>query len=426
MQQATNNYHWHGEAGRGSENCMRWPYHHVFTQPQRKKPMELRSGDHGGQPTSPFPYVGSTGNAGRWNTMEQTQHQAFNRPNQHYPVRDSRDMGSESIMVSSPYQPSEITDNIYERWEESYGDFITLMPKVQEDCDWSNSGSSLYTSSYPIESTALNKDLAFSIPQLGGVTNDWKHKSVKQWESNDIMFWILSVASENDLNSEDISISQFRDLDGATLCNMSEADFIDRERKIGKTLFNALQQMKQEQQRGMFGKLPPFSTVKHEELDSNSTLLTDLSFTIPMRNTESHHSSDESEDGTNVPPPNRPEKRRPGRPRMPGRRGKKPEKKTGRLWEFIRDLLLNRDYCPSLICWENHEEGVFRFVRSEKVAQLWGTIKENPKMTYEKLSRAMRYYYKSKVLQPVLGRRLVYKFGPSATGWRTPNPNFRL
>lgn len=28
-----------------------------------------------------------------------------------------------------------------------------------------------------------------------------------------------------------------------------------------------------------------------------------------------------------------------------------------------------------------------------------------------------RYYYKSKVLLPVFGRRLVYKFGPNATGW---------
>ncbi|PSN54295.1 hypothetical protein C0J52_11041 [Blattella germanica] len=74
---------------------------------------------------------------------------------------------------------------------------------------------------------------------------------------------------------------------------------------------------------------------------------------------------------------------------------------------------------------KDHDNGIFRFVHSEKVARLWGTLKENPKMTYEKLSRAMRYYYKSKVLQPVLGRRLVYKFGPTATGWRTPNPNFK-
>ena len=66
------------------------------------------------------------------------------------------------------------------------------------------------------------------------------------------------------------------------------------------------------------------------------------------------------------------------------------EKKTGRLWEFIRDLLKNPEYCPSLVRWENPGEGHFRFVNSEKVAQLWGQIKGNPRMTYEKLSRAMR------------------------------------
>lgn len=34
------------------------------------------------------------------------------------------------------------------------------------------------------------------------------------------------------------------------------------------------------------------------------------------------------------------------------------------------------------------------------------------------LLRGFRYYYKSQVLLPVFGRRLVYKFGPNATGWR--------
>lgn len=65
--------------------------------------------------------------------------------------------------------------------------------------------------------------------------------------------------------------------------------------------------------------------------------------------------------------------------------------KLGRLWEFIRDLLLNPLYNPSLICWENYDEGTFRFVHSDKVAKLWGSKKDNGDMNYEKLSRAMRY-----------------------------------
>ncbi|XP_025784486.1 ETS homologous factor [Puma concolor] len=88
------------------------------------------------------------------------------------------------------------------------------------------------------------------------------------------------------------------------------------------------------------------------------------------------------------------------------------------LWEFIRDILLNPDKNPGLIKWEDRSEGIFRFLKSEAVAQLWGKKKNNNSMTYEKLSRAMRYYYKREILERVDGRRLVYKFGKNARGWR--------
>ena len=60
------------------------------------------------------------------------------------------------------------------------------------------------------------------------------------------------------------------------------------------------------------------------------------------------------------------------------------------LWEFIRDLLKDSMYCPKYIRWEDRKDGVFRFVNSEAVATMWGRKKNNPQMTYEKLSRAMR------------------------------------
>lgn len=65
-------------------------------------------------------------------------------------------------------------------------------------------------------------------------------------------------------------------------------------------------------------------------------------------------------------------------------------KGTGKLWEFIRDLLLNPATNPALIRWERREDGIFKFVQSDKVAKMWGERKQNPRMTYEKLSRAMR------------------------------------
>lgn len=66
------------------------------------------------------------------------------------------------------------------------------------------------------------------------------------------------------------------------------------------------------------------------------------------------------------------------------------DKVNGKLWEFIRDLLLSERTNPSFIRWERREDGVFKFVQSDKVAKMWGERKQNPKMTYEKLSRAMR------------------------------------
>ncbi|XP_044255066.1 ETS-related transcription factor Elf-1-like isoform X2 [Tribolium madens] len=116
-----------------------------------------------------------------------------------------------------------------------------------------------------------------------------------------------------------------------------------------------------------------------------------------------------------------PNNKRPGRPRCKptsDRIGKRSEK----LWEFLLHLLRDSNTCPQLIKWENFEEGTFKFVQSEKVARLWGNRKKNDKMTYEKFSRAMRYYYKREVLLPVPGKRLVYKFGPQAKGWQTIRP----
>ncbi|XP_055334159.1 uncharacterized protein LOC129585483 [Paramacrobiotus metropolitanus] len=88
------------------------------------------------------------------------------------------------------------------------------------------------------------------------------------------------------------------------------------------------------------------------------------------------------------------------------------------LWEFIRDLLKDPRCNPTIIRWDDKKAGIFRIVKSKAVADKWGARKCNPRMNYEKLSRAMRHYYKTEFILPVLGRRLVYKFGPKATGWQ--------
>jgi len=59
----------------------------------------------------------------------------------------------------------------------------------------------------------------------------------------------------------------------------------------------------------------------------------------------------------------------------------------------MRALLEDTAYNPRYIRWENKDEGVFRIVpgQSKYVARLWGLKKNNPTMTFDKLSRSLRY-----------------------------------
>ena len=63
------------------------------------------------------------------------------------------------------------------------------------------------------------------------------------------------------------------------------------------------------------------------------------------------------------------------------------------------------------IQWISEEDGTFRLVNSSAVAKLWGERKNRNNMTYEKMSRALRYYYEKQILERVPNARLIYKFG---------------
>lgn len=78
------------------------------------------------------------------------------------------------------------------------------------------------------------------------------------------------------------------------------------------------------------------------------------------------------------------------------------------LWQFLLELLTTRDF-RNVIHWIG-DEGEFKLVNPEVVAKLWGERKNKPKMNYEKLSRALRYYYDGDMISKVHGKRFVYKF----------------
>lgn len=69
------------------------------------------------------------------------------------------------------------------------------------------------------------------------------------------------------------------------------------------------------------------------------------------------------------------------------------------LWQFLLHLLEDQRQ-RHLISWTG-EDGEFKLLDAEEVARLWGLRKNKHNMNYDKLSRALRYYY-DKVLLIIL------------------------
>lgn len=90
-----------------------------------------------------------------------------------------------------------------------------------------------------------------------------------------------------------------------------------------------------------------------------------------------------------------------------------PEPNTnGRLlWDFLQQLLNDpTQRYTNYIAWKNHETGVFKIVDPAGLAKLWGIQKNHLSMNYDKMSRALRYYYRVNILRKVQGERHCYQF----------------
>ncbi|XP_033116545.1 ETS domain-containing protein Elk-3-like [Anneissia japonica] len=78
------------------------------------------------------------------------------------------------------------------------------------------------------------------------------------------------------------------------------------------------------------------------------------------------------------------------------------------LWQFLLELLMDQQN-GTLITWTG-VEGEFKLLNAEEVARQWGLKKNKNNMNYDKLSRALRYYYDKNIIKKVMGQKFVYKF----------------
>uniref|UniRef100_S4RGR3 Transcription factor ETV6 n=1 Tax=Petromyzon marinus TaxID=7757 RepID=S4RGR3_PETMA len=79
------------------------------------------------------------------------------------------------------------------------------------------------------------------------------------------------------------------------------------------------------------------------------------------------------------------------------------------LWDYVYHLLSDYRY-ESYIRWEDRELRVFRIVEPNGLAKLWGMHKNRVNMTYEKMSRALRHYYKLNIIKKEPGQKLLFRF----------------
>ncbi|CAK1596660.1 unnamed protein product [Parnassius mnemosyne] len=294
--------------------------------------------------------------------------------------------------------------------------------------------------------------------------DEWKYKIVMDWTEDDTVSWIVETAAQSMGFCEyEIPFYNFR-ISGMELRNLKREDVIQKmahpnidpsvSRRIGDTIFEKLhtrlnEEMLRQSSVFRYAESDPYqnheavqTVLDLDSLDHKNRLYAsdykpndagllhppcdssddDVFRTSETASPECSYGSDGSKSGDEE-EKRKMFKRPPGRPKGSGRKVCKRPRSVS-VPEFLRNLLLDPKYCPSIIKWEDHSQGKFRFVKPDEVAKLWGTMKQNDNMTFEKFSRAMRYHYRQSVLVSVPTARLVYQFGHKGPDFKTDNPNF--
>ncbi|XP_077293537.1 ETS homologous factor-like [Arctopsyche grandis] len=369
------------------------------------------------------------------------------------------------MMFKPSFDEATILPNVDQYPASLTNDFMTqavTFTRIDEICT-SDLAMSYEDSVYPQGDKHLTR--MFTVHDSAFHTSEWKTKHVHNWNGADIKNWIIETATNKGYAVAEIASFGFSNVTGVELSKMTVQTFCERMHSqanhlestiIGEYLHAELKMLLAETQSDQDSVVPVtiVDRYSHEEDLHSSRHLTDLDNYYYKEISDNHSEmyprnlaqSDSGYDSVAEEYEPKMEecgmiendydigmmeqtlplvvtKRPPGRPKGSGKKHPKRVKNVS-VPEFLRDLLLNPNYCPRIIKWEDYSAGKFRFVRADEVAKLWGVKKSNEKMSFEKFSRAMRYHYKQGVLVSVPTARLVYQFGPKAPSYKTLNPNF--
>ncbi|XP_066191738.1 transcription factor ETV7 isoform X1 [Sylvia atricapilla] len=228
------------------------------------------------------------------------------------------------------------------------------------------------------------------------------------WSKDDVTHWLQWAEKEYSLRPTDKSKFE---MNGKALCILTKDDFRHRAPSSGDVLYEILQFIKTQRRALVRSPLlnSPFREARSTKEGADcsaevvSSWLSRAEQPLFHRHTQplnlSHHSSESS--------------CRPGAIcSFPTTLSAPVDGKIADcrlLWEYVYQLLSDRRYEP-YIRWEDREAKVFRVVNPNGLAQLWGNHKNRMNMTYEKMSRALRHYYKLNIIKKEPGQKLLFRF----------------
>ncbi|NXA29189.1 GABPA protein, partial [Ibidorhyncha struthersii] len=212
-----------------------------------------------------------------------------------------------------------------------------------------------------------------------------------QWSTDQVLHWVVWVMKEFSMTDIDLNALS---IPGRELCSLSQEDFFQRVPR-GEILWSHLELLRK--CTGDFS-VPDFTYSPSSFLSFfiiPASVQPATPTTIKVINSSAKAAKVQRA------------------PRISGEDRSSPGNRTGnngqiQLWQFLLELLTDKD-ARDCISWVG-DEGEFKLNQPELVAQKWGQRKNKPTMNYEKLSRALRYYYDGDMICKVQGKRFVYKF----------------
>ncbi|NWR50184.1 GABPA protein, partial [Regulus satrapa] len=210
-----------------------------------------------------------------------------------------------------------------------------------------------------------------------------------QWSTDQVLHWVVWVMKEFSMTDIDLNALS---IPGRDLCNLSQEDFFQRVPR-GEILWSHLELLRKCM--AIKEGFRMSAAMKHSVQIIPASVQPATPTTIKVINSSAKAAKVQRA------------------PRISGEDRSSPGNRTGnngqiQLWQFLLELLTDKD-ARDCISWVG-DEGEFKLNQPELVAQKWGQRKNKPTMNYEKLSRALRYYYDGDMICKVQGKRFVYKF----------------